>query len=314
MFFCRHCRRDDFTSEYGLTQHQNQGLCRTLKLCELGVATEAMSPHRTRSSMVHEGNGGKAQDAPAPPQKQGGIFRNVHDLADDDLEAVTQGMAGLMAAETGAEDLDSEAEDDDSDCGPPVMEDAYSTDEEDDDEEVPPSVSQEPIGTAQDGPITWLHDQFHEYVDGKVGNILPFTEAEATSIRLLHHLKKKGSALNTYPEIMEWYLRESNAMEDYEQLKDCSSYISRDKIMKKLKERYNMGNKHPYRKKVKLPMSGTVIRLTLQEPGAALQSLLTDPRIQDDNYLFFDDDPLAPPPAEFKVVSELNTARAFRDT
>ena len=85
-------------------------------------------------------------------------------------------------------------------------------------------------------------------------------------------------------------------------------------MLKKLKERYNLGNKEPFRKKIKLPVSETVIRLTLHDPGAAIQSLLTDPRIKDADYFFFDDDPLAPPPGKATVVSELKTGSAFRDT
>ena len=143
---------------------------------------------------------------------------------------------------------------------------------------------------------------------------LPFDEAEQTSITLLDMLKKKGAALNTYEGVMEWHLRQCGKMEAYEQLKDCSDYISRKVMMKRLKERYNMTNKNPYKKKVKLPISGSVIRLSLHDPGALLQSLLTDPRIKDQDYTFHDDDPLASPPANHSTVSELNTGTAFRST
>ena len=106
---------------------------------------------------------------------------------------------------------------------------------------------------------------------------------------------------------MEWHLRESGKMEHYEELKDCQDYVSRHVMMNRLRKRYNMDNKYPYKKKVKLPVCGTTIRLSLHDPGAVIQSLLTDPRIQDTDYLFPNHGPLAPPPEKDGKVSELNT-------
>ena len=113
---------------------------------------------------------------------------------------------------------------------------------------------------------------------------------------------------------MEWHLKESDKMEHYQQMKDCRTYISRDVMMDRLRQRYNMGNKYPYWKKIKLPVSGTVVRMTLHNPGAVMQSLLTDPRIKDDEYCFFDDNPLAPPPERVKNIGELMTAYGYRTT
>jgi hypothetical protein len=45
-----------------------------------------------------------------------------------------------------------------------------------------------------------------------------------------------------------------------------------------------------------------------------LQSLLTDPRIADEDFLFFDDDPLAPPPEEFIFVGEVNSGLCYKET
>ena len=113
---------------------------------------------------------------------------------------------------------------------------------------------------------------------------------------------------------MEWHLRESDKMEQFQQLKDCRAYISREVMMKRLRLRYNMGNKYPYRKKIKLPVSGTVVRMTLLNPGAVIQSLLTDPRIKEGEYCFFDDNPLAPPHEKVTKTGELMTAYGYRDT
>jgi hypothetical protein len=42
--------------------------------------------------------------------------------------------------------------------------------------------------------------------------------------------------------------------------------------------------------------------------------LLTDPRCWEDDYLFFDDDPLKDPPAEWETISDINTGLLFRET
>jgi hypothetical protein len=42
--------------------------------------------------------------------------------------------------------------------------------------------------------------------------------------------------------------------------------------------------------------------------------LLTDPRLTDDCYLFFDDNPFSAPPAEMDTVGDINTGLAYRAT
>jgi len=46
----------------------------------------------------------------------------------------------------------------------------------------------------------------------------------------------------------------------------------------------------------------------------AVQSLLTEPRAMPEHYLWFDDDPFAPPPPEQDYISDLNTGRSYRET
>ena len=238
-------------------------------------------------------------------------MRLLHDVDHEALEAITLGMGELMDAEAEGEDSESEAQSynietgyesegsDDEDDPPPEMvdSDSDSDNEEDEDE--------------KEGPITWIRDQFRAYTEG---NFPPLEEHEEVAIRLLHLLKKKGASLKTYPELMSWHLKATGFMKEYEQLKHCDAYVSRHVMMKKLKERYNMGNKYPLTKKVKLPVSKTVVKLTLHDPCAVIQALLTDPRLQDDDYFFFNGNPLAPPPARPTNISHQKTADGYRKT
>ena len=43
-------------------------------------------------------------------------------------------------------------------------------------------------------------------------------------------------------------------------------------------------------------------------------SLLTDPRIMDEDYLFFGDDPCSPPPRHLNYIGDLNTGKAHLKT
>ena len=48
-------------------------------------------------------------------------------------------------------------------------------------------------------------------------------------------------------------------------------------------------------RKVKLPFAKSVASIPVRDAKDVIVSLLTDPRVDDKDYLFFGDDPLAPP-------------------
>ena len=72
-----------------------------------------------------------------------------------------------------------------------------------------------------------------------------------------------------------------------------------------------MENKFPYYKEVQLPGTGTYVHLVCHHFLEMVESLLTDPRISDNDYLF-GDDPFAPPEDSPAMVRDLNTGQAYR--
>ena len=52
----------------------------------------------------------------------------------------------------------------------------------------------------------------------------------------------------------------------------------------------------------------------LNDAQCVLQSLLTDPRISDEDYIFFNNDPFQPPPEEVTAIKDLNTGQSYRQT
>jgi len=164
------------------------------------------------------------------------------------------------------------------------------------------------------GPDTKIRSQFQEYCDHMKGNHLELSKDEETAIRLLDIMRRKKTPLNAYDSLMAWHFKQRGWIKEHETAADSSHYISRKTILNRLTERYNAKSKFPYQRKLILPASGTVVKVSLHDTGSVLQRLLTDPRIEEDDYLFFDDDPRAGPPDNMVNVSDLITGQAYLDT
>ena len=163
-------------------------------------------------------------------------------------------------------------------------------------------------------PNTTLLEQFRAYCDKHDQNFLPLRASEATSIKLLHVLKLKKAPLNAYKELLEWHLRETGTLAAHETLKDTTRFKGRDTLMNQLANRYNVMPLYPKVKRLRLPHSKAVVPIVYTNAADCIVSLLTDPRCRDTDYLFHNDDPLAPPPANLDYVSDLNTGDAYIST
>ena len=267
--------------------------------------------------MPPEDDAWHANSVPVAPTKQ----RPTQAMEDHDLGAITVEMASLFEENDGSEfqeELDDEEEPRYLGKGTGQDEEASysgletSDDEDDEDEE---GGDDESEMTLETGPDTWIRDQFQAYCGEAKKNNMRFTEEEKTAIRLLKLLHDKKASINTYDSLMLWHLRESGVLYDFQTLRDCSSFIGRKTLVEKLMKRYNCDDKLPMTRKVKLPVSQNSVRLTLFNTRAAMQRLLTDPRIEPKDYLFWEaGDPLAAPPEEVDVIKDLNTGQAYLET
>ena len=52
-------------------------------------------------------------------------------------------------------------------------------------------------------------------------------------------LRETTASLRYYDEIMKWHFVANNKLKSHQKLSDCSDYISRDRLLKKLRQRYN---------------------------------------------------------------------------
>ncbi len=151
---------------------------------------------------------------------------------------------------------------------------------------------------------TLLH-QFEAYCQHSYQHRRGLDADTKAGIKLLALLARKRVPLNVYNAVYQWHLEHLEAKQ----------LIQQTALLEKLKVCYNMENNQPkVLHHLKLPHSQARINLVVQDARYQIQSLLTDPRIHDEDYLFFNDNPFEPPPEEFEYVSDINTGRCYRET
>ena len=151
---------------------------------------------------------------------------------------------------------------------------------------------------------TELLSSFEAYVAESEKNRYRFTPDMEAAISLFRMLSEKRIPLNVYDDIFKWHTQYLGA----------TKFVPRSTLLSNLSSRYNMDGCKPYIEKVELPYSKARIELVCHDMGQQILSLLTDPRISDEDYLFFDDNPFAPPPPEFQVLGDINTGQCYRKT
>ena len=167
-------------------------------------------------------------------------------------------------------------------------------------------------------PNTKLRDDFKAFcrrARGNYGLEPEFTAAEKRAIRLLDILKQKKAPLDAYDALMEWHHREKGDISERETLKhvvNVDEYISRTKMIDRLKDRYNMRDKFPKKEELYLPNSKAMVMLTVHQAWDCIESLLTDPRVRDEDYNFLGGDPFAKPPENMTIVGDLHTGLAYK--
>lgn len=160
-----------------------------------------------------------------------------------------------------------------------------------------------------------MSDSFKAYCKEIKRNHLPkLTYEEQRGVELMHQIIRNKGPLKSYDDIMLWHYRYSKEIDMDQTLKDCHSHIGRITLMKRLKKRYNMTTKFPITKSVILPSSTAKIDIVCHDAMGCIQSLLTDPRLTDQDYLFFNEDPTACPPDDVgPFISDVHTGNAYRE-
>ena len=304
LIICNICKRDNFKSQRGLTQHLQKNKFCSQKASELTLRNDhAKGGHwQPNCGQVMPNPGAnRANDGAMLPndgQQQGGVS-----------DQQSQRSTGLeMDALQGRENRE-------------VMDDDFALDFDDEDNALYDEVIEElralppPNEEANEFiPGLLALDQFQEYCLLAEDEFLPLTRHEITAIKLMDILRKKRATLDTYDAVMEWHFRQSGVLSDHESLADTRRYLSRKVMMKRLAHRYNMANKFARTKEVILTSSKAKVAVEWHDARDCVVSLLTDPRFTDDDFVFFNNDPLAPPPDDLDYISDVNTGSAYIET
>ena len=156
--------------------------------------------------------------------------------------------------------------------------------------------------------------RFTKYVKHSYQNYNDFNEVEMDAVKIMHKLIKKKATLDTYDDVVEWHLRSSKLLLPHEPLGTSKLFIRREKLMKKLKIRYNMDKKYAVPHPIVLPHTSAKVTVWKKLARDNVMSLLTDPRWKDEDWLYFDEDPFARPPNNYPFVEDLNTGEAYLAT
>ena len=180
-----------------------------------------------------------------------------------------------------------------------------------DDDEDEGSESDEDTGR----PTDRLRQDFNSYAAKYNMNWeLRLDEKTRNAIKLMSILRDKKAPLNACDAVMEWHLKAVGDLHQHERASNSHKYIARQRLIDSLLQRCNMDNGYGMVESIVLPSSKARVDIVKNDVGKMIQSLLTDPRITDDDYLFYDDNPFQPPPERLKYIEDLNTGRAYRET
>lgn len=186
-----------------------------------------------------------------------------------------------------------------------MMDNQQSDDEEENNAEPLQSF---PPAAAYNMLLDW-----HQYVDRAKG-FAPLSQNHVDAIHLLQRLRKTKASLDTYETVMEWHLRSTGKIHMHASVTTSPEYISRKDLYKQLERRYNRDTNYRKTVEVVLPSSKARVKMVLYNTKKVIQSLLVNPNVSKKDYLFFNDNPFAPPPEDLDYVADLNTGRSYRET
>ncbi len=153
-------------------------------------------------------------------------------------------------------------------------------------------------------PDASIRDKFGQYVDYANRNFERIVPEMAAAIELMKIMDDAGCGTALYNRIMDWHV--SNLVH--------ATKISAKELLEFLVKRYDLEATLPYERAITLPFSKAKLNISCHDALAMSRCLLTDPRIKEEEYLFFDDDPLKGPPDEFKILEDVNTGLCYRET
>ena len=124
-------------------------------------------------------------------------------------------------------------------------------------------------------------------------------------------LREGKMPLNGYKGVMDWHVAANKRNPAFREGGVSPAFVTPKAVYKHLFRRYNMENMVNHSFTITLPYSGAFAKIVSNDLGWCIQSMLTDPSIDDDDYLFHDNNPFQAPPADLETVGDINTSQAY---
>ena len=289
MYDCPYCDRGNFSTKNYLNQHiQKKASCRQKQARKR--KGQLVSLNEFDVSNYISG----AKDPPKKKRRQRESQRQNPEQDDDRTEH------SLSYAEA-----EASYPDEDPDEGV-YMPGVHDLEDDDPDEEVDDPNS---------APNTEIRQAFQEYCFNSMESNIPLTKEEKFQIKMLHGLWKDGAPLHAFDKQYELALKYAGKIEEHERIHHFSGGRgSRKALLQWLYKRYNLQDMKVYTKTVTLPGSKSSVPIPLLDNSAVFTSLLSDPRVNAEDFMFFDNDPFAPPPPDLDYIGDLNTGLAYTET
>ena len=219
----------------------------------------------------------------------------------------------ILALAQSIENTKGEVMDHSNDCNVEVDNSTFVVDEPNDTQEEVNDLPENEVDVVGPEPSTTstppkpnkkVLDDFREYIERAKREYRRYSPEMTAGIELMHLMNTKGGSVTLYDEIFKWHM---------DHLK-TSNTVSAEILHKTLLERHNLGPTLPVEKETYLPHSGETVHIACHDAKAMEVDLLSDPRLCDDDYLFYNDDPYADPPEEWTKVGDVDSGLAHRVT
>ena len=307
---CEHCGKDNFRSERGLKQH----------LLYHQICSKKEREKYDGGGKNHEKSKAIIGDLDA---RRAAVGKEIASMLDEDELAWEKQNAAqdMDMQETEVEDqqddqngdaLDGESEDSDDGIGLFTYNDLSDDSNDDDDDEMEVDDDDDASDSSIADPLNNARFSFAQYCRTAEAKFGPLEDHVITGTKLLTLLRNKKAPLDTYDAVMDWHLRDKGVLQDHESLCHAGKeYIGREALMESLKKRYNMEHKFTKTTSIILPKSKAKVNIERHDPEDMVHDIMTDPLWKDDDFVYFNDDPLAPPPYNLDYIGDLHTGEAY---
>jgi hypothetical protein len=230
-------------------------------------------------------------------------------LDGDDAEEEASDMeeeANDMEEEDNDENMEEASQEDSDEDDQIIVKDGEDSDQDQDDAADSDQDSQDSDDNTPNLPlpIMAMLDDFQACVDHAKQNYEGLSEDYQAAVELLDLLQTSRAPLCLHEKLFEWHRK----------CLEAKGSVTRKTLIDDLSKRHHLDRARPITVDITLPYSKSRVTLVIHDFLAQVQSLLSDPRWEDKDFLFHNNDPTCPPPDEFILIADVNAGTNYRET